>query len=174
MNPFEEMLNDSVFLVKASGRRLGPYKTALSSEGAQIFDGNLDVDEGDCLVRPLPNGKVDSYTVLEAHFNQRFGGIPAHFDLKLKKSTFMTTPVPLPRNTTIHISNSSGVQVGDNNILNIQNAFNDLIQRVDDSGGSPSDKQEAKSRISALLAHPLVASILGGVSGGLTGMLNGS
>ena len=173
MNPFDDMLNDVVFIVQASGKRQGPYKTALSSAGAQIFDAKLDVDEGDRLVRALPNGKEDSYAVLEAHFNQQFEDIPAHFDLKLKKGSLMTTPTSASRSTTVHISNSTGVQVGDNNVLNIQNAFNDLIQRIEDSSGSDGEKQEVKSRIAALLTHPLVASILGGVAGNLPGMLGG-
>jgi hypothetical protein len=75
------------------------------------------------------------------------------------------------RHTTVNIHQSTGVQVGDHNVINIQNAINELIQKIDNADASPHEKNEAKNRLSALLAHPLVGSILGGVAGSVTSMV---
>jgi hypothetical protein len=55
-------------------------------------------------------------------------------------------------------------------VQNIHNAFNQLLQRIDDAQASDADKAEAKSRLAKLLEHPLVGSVLGGVAGSLGGL----
>jgi len=62
-------------------------------------------------------------------------------------------------------------QVGNGNVQNVHNVFNQLLQQIDDSDASPEDKKEAKSRLAKFLEHPLVGSILGGLAGSLTGMM---
>lgn len=171
MNPFSDLQKDSVFIVKATGSRAGPYKTALSKDSASIFDASLDVDDGDKLVRTLPNGKEESYTIVQADFSQGLHGIPPHYNLKLTKDSAIKQTASLAKHTTIHINHSTGVQVGDHNTVNIQNALTELIQRIEQTGATGAEKEEAKSRLSAFLAHPLVTSILGGAVGGLTKLL---
>ncbi len=171
---FSDLMTDVVFIVKANGKKLGPLKTALSATSAQIMDATLDVDEGDKLTRELHGGKVESYTILEATFTKGGHGIPSFFDLTLKKdSSLRQADAPKTQGTTINIHNSTGVQVGNHNVINIQNALNELIEKIDASEASITDKQEAKGRLAALLSHPVVAAVLGGVAGSLPGLLGG-
>lgn len=62
-------------------------------------------------------------------------------------------------------------QVGNGNVQNIHNVFNQLLQKIDDSAATDEEKQEAKSRLSKFLEHPLVGSIVGGLAGSLSGLL---
>jgi hypothetical protein len=167
----QSLQKDIVFIERADGTRIGPFKTTVSQGSATIFDATLDVDEGEKLIRPLPSGKEESYLITSADFSQGLHGIPGHFTLRLQKTTAIQTSMPAARHTTVNINHSTGVQVGDHNVINIKNAINELIQKIESSDASPQEKTEAKNRISALLAHPLVNSILGGVAGGLAGTL---
>ncbi len=74
-----------------------------------------------------------------------------------------------PKQTTINISTSSDIQVGDHSVININNAINELIQRIEGSSATQQEKAEAKNKLAAFLAHPLVTSVLGGVAGALVG-----
>lgn len=62
-------------------------------------------------------------------------------------------------------------QVGNGNTQNIHHVFNQLLQQIDESTASDEEKQEAKSRLSKFLAHPLVGSIVGGLAGSLPGLI---
>lgn len=166
--PFSSMQKDIVHIQRADGTKAGPYKTALSSTSATIFDKSLDVTEGEHLVRVLPNGKEESYLILSAAYSAGLTGIPPHYTLTLEKSTSLLSK-PAARHTTININHSSGIQVGDHNAMNIQNALNELIQKIEQSDASEVTKAEAKNKVSALLAHPLVSSVVGGIVSGVAG-----
>lgn len=160
---------DQVFILKTDSTRLGPYKATVTQGSAIISDPQLNADDGDKLIRPLPNGKEEIYLILSCNYSPGLHSIPPHFNLKLQKTTAIQ-PVAL-RSTTINIQHSTGIQVGDHNVLNIQNALNELVQRIEKAEAKPEDKAEAKSKLAAFLAHPLVDSVLGGVAGGLVGIV---
>ena len=168
MPPFSDMTNDTVFVVKQNGDRLGPYKSALSPNSCTIFDKTLDIEHGDTIARPLPNGKEEHYLVLRADYREDFHSIPGGYDLKLQKEQ-QIHKTPSSVVNTVNISHSTGVQVGDYNTQNIQNAFIALERAIDAHTASPAEKAEAKSKLQALLQHPLVVSVLGGLAGGIAG-----
>ncbi len=62
-------------------------------------------------------------------------------------------------------------QVGNGNVQNIHNVFNQLLQKIDESGATDEDKEEAKNRLTKFLEHPLVGSIVGGLAGSLPGLM---
>ena len=69
----------------------------------------------------------------------------------------------------VTISNSAGVQIGTGNIQYL-NLFNKLIEEIENSSASPEDKAVAKSKLRALLEHPLVSAITGAVIGKILGL----
>lgn len=156
---------DKVFVEKADGSRTGPHKATVSQNTAIISDEQLDVNDGEKLIRPLPNGKEEVYLILNSEFNPGLASIPAHFTLQLRKTTAIQSSST--KQTTVNIHNSSGIQVGDYNVLNIQNALNELVQRIESSTAPPEQKAEAKGRLVALLQHPLVSAVLGGIVSGI-------
>lgn len=163
--PFTRMHTDTVFIQKPGLERAGPFKTRVAAESASIFNKDLDVDPGDKLIRILPKDKEETYLVLSVDYSSGLGGaIPPHYSLKLKKDAVVRFPVPPTNQTTLNISQSNGIQVGDHNSLLIQNAISELIQKIDASAASPEDKAEAKSRLTAFLNHPTVGAVLGGIA----------
>ena len=164
-----DLQNDKVFIEKADSTRTGPHRTAVSQGSAIIFDEHLDVNDGEKLIRPLPNGKEEVYLILSAEYSPGLHSIPPNFNLQLQKTTAVR-PAP-PKHTTVNIHHSTGIQVGDHNVVNIQNALNDLVQRIDSSTAAPEQKAEAKSRLAEFLAHPLTISVLGGIISGIAGVV---
>jgi hypothetical protein len=165
MSAFRKLLKDSVFIVKPDGRRLGPYQAAVLPDSILITEEAVDVDERDYVVRSIPSGKEELYLVLSANYNQGLCSAPPHYTLKVCKTTALSMKPPEMKSTTINIHNSTGVQVGDYNTQHIQAAFNELIQKIEQSSASSAEKAEAKSRLSAFLEHPLVNSVLGSALG---------
>lgn len=164
----QSLQKDRVFIEKVDGSRLGPYKTSVSDGGAIIFDGELDVNDGETLIRVLPSQKEEAYLILSADYSHGIdSAIPPHFNLKLQKKSAIRQPAA--KNTTINIHHSTGIQVGDHNAISIQNALNDLGGKIEASEASPQEKAEARGLLSSFLAHPLVGSVLGGVAGAIVG-----
>jgi len=175
MNPFSSLLNDTVFIQAQDGTKSGPYKTAIGSKGglsASIFENTLDVEEGWKLIRPLPSGKEEAYTILEANYSPGLHGIPPHWTLKLRKdSSLVTAPQKPNQSTTINISNSQGIQIGDHNTQHIANSLIGLIEKIEASEAPAHEKAEAKSLLYELLCNPVVAAVLGGATSGVLGLL---
>lgn len=168
MPPFSDMVTDKIFIVKNSGTRLGPYAAALSHDSCTIFNKMLDVEHGDTIARPLPNGKEEHYAVLRADFREDFHGIPGGYDLALhKEQQIFKNPSNVVNNVTI--SHSTGFQVGDNNVQHIQNAFLELERAIDAQDASAEAKSDVKAKLKAILQHPLVVAVLGAAAGVIGG-----
>ena len=174
MNPFASLQNDTVYIENGDGERSVSYKTAIGSKGglsATIFEKSLDVEEGWKLIRALPNGKEESYTILETNYNAGLHSIPASWKLKLKKDSSLIHKSPVQKNTTINISNSQGIQVGDHNVQNIETGLKELVEQINSSSVNDSEKQEAKSALRQLMDNPVVAGVLGGATSGILALL---
>lgn len=174
MSAFRNLLNDTVFIVKPDGRRLGPYKAAVSAGKITIMEPSIDVGEGDHVGRTIPGGKEESYLILAADYSPGLRSIPPSYTLSVRKTTaIQASPAP-QKSTTVNIHNSTGVQVGDYNTQHIQATFNELVQQIENSSASPAEKLEAKGRLARFLEHPLVGSVLGSAAGALLGGLGGA
>lgn len=171
---FGSLARDEVFIVKTDGERIGPYKASVSPNSITIFEKAINVDEGDHVVRKIPNGKEEHYLVLSADYSPGLTAIPDHYSLKVRKTTALTTAQYEAKSTTVNIHNSTGFQVGDYNTQSIQATFNELIQQIDKSSASSEEKAEAKGRLATFLQHPLVSSVLGSAGGAVLGSLAGS
>ncbi|MFT7198354.1 MAG: hypothetical protein ACI83W_002732 [Marinoscillum sp.] len=174
MNPFATLQNDTVYIENLGSDRSGPYKTDIGTKGglsASIFKRTLDVEEGWKLIRPLPNGKEESYTILEANYNPGLLSIPPSWNLKLRKDSSLKNRQPAQKKTTINISNSQGIQVGDHNTQTIESGLNELIQTITSSESSAPEKEEALGVVKSLINNPIVAGVLGGATSGLLALL---
>lgn len=166
----EEDMLDTVFIEKADGTREGPYRTNLSPTLAIIFRSDVDIIDGEILIRVM-QAREERYQILLAHFTQTTDqDIPSHWNLTLRKETALSRTPPTSKNTTVNIHQSSGIQVGDYNSLTIGNAVSELIQRIDEAQATPEQKATAKGKLSELLSHPLVSSIVGAA---VTGLIEG-
>jgi hypothetical protein len=170
MNPFSDVVKDEIILVAPDGQESGPVLCAFTPNRVTIFTESLDVEVGGKVIRLLPNGKREPYTVLEVTFRQKSYDIPASYYLDVRKDGSLVE-VPGQRTTNISISHSQGFQVGDHNIQQIVASLHTLISQIDAADAPPEEKRDAKKRLQDFLAHPLVSAIVGGASGGLTGLL---
>jgi len=170
MNPFAELCNEEIHIRHQNGSRTGPLKALFEKGKFSVFDGTLDVCEGDGIDRLLPNGKAERYDITEVHFEKQFHDIPGHVDMTVRKQGALV-PVGKSHVTNISITNSQGFQVGDHNTQNIVDSLKQVIERIEQSPGTPEEKKEAKSRLSTFLEHPLTSAVLGGAVGKLTELL---
>ncbi|TFW34638.1 RIP homotypic interaction motif-containing protein [Massilia horti] len=172
---FDDLLNDEMIIERTDGSRSGPHKCGFSSDpdSVRVFDVQLLVAEQDHVLRILPNGTVERYLVTSADFSSGMPPhIPASYQLKLRKSTAIPPQPHVAKHTTVNIHQSTGVQVGDHNVVNIQHALTQLLAQVEQAPAPAEDKTEVKNRLAALLAHPLVVSIVGGLAGGAAGLVS--
>lgn len=158
-NPFQGLLTDKVSILKADGTEIGPYECAITGSSCTIMDESLDVDEGDDVLRTLPNKKVETYKILNVEYTPKFHGIPSAYELTIEKSSSL-----LPKQkggTTINISQSHGIQVGDHNTLAISSGLESLIAEIERSSSDMQSKQSAKNALASLLRHPIVVAVVG-------------
>ena len=158
---------EDAFIEKQNGTLLGPYKSVFAGDTIIVWDPKADVEEGDVVLRKLPNGRDERSEVTTATFYDT-GRMQPHYQLKFRKGGAEKMAKP---GSTIHIHGIHGgqVQIGDHNTQNIVNALQELQNRIDRGDGTPEQKLEAQGLLSTLLAHPLVISVLGGLSGGVIG-----
>lgn len=77
------------------------------------------------------------------------------------------SPITITFDQSIKIENSSNVQLGNNNAISTIIDIERLNAAIGHSRFSTAEKQEAKNLLNKFLEHPLVTSVLGGISGGL-------
>jgi hypothetical protein len=158
-NPFQALLTDKVSILKANGAEMGPYECAFDGSICTISDESLDADEGDEVLRTLPNSKVETHKILDVKYNAKFHGIPASCELTLEKSTSL-----LPQRkggTIVNINYSQGIQVGDHNSLAISSGIETLITEIERSTSDTHAKKSAKDALANLLRHPIVVAVVG-------------
>ena len=152
---------------KKNGNVIGPYKALFAGNTIIIDDPMADVEEGDAILRQLPNGKDErSYVTQATFYNMGVGKMGPHYQIKFKKGG---APVEHKPVQNIHINGAQSIQMGDYNTQNIVNSFEALVKKIDSASASPEEKEEAKSLLSKFLSHPLVVSVLGAAVGSIGG-----
>ena len=87
MSPFRSLSNDRVTLIKKDGTRFEDLPASVQSGLILTSDPKIPIEDGDQFERQLPSGIVESFTVVDAGFHQRFHGISAHYQSKVRKNT---------------------------------------------------------------------------------------
>ncbi|MES2923888.1 MAG: hypothetical protein V4819_20205 [Verrucomicrobiota bacterium] len=170
MSSFRSLCNEVIHICHKDGRKSGPLQAAFGNNEFTVFDGTLDVTEGDLIDRPLPNGKAERYDITNASFTHKFHSIPAHVRMTVRKQGALV-PFHPAKTVNIAIHNSQGFQVGDNNTQNIIESLKQVVERIESGPGTPEEKEEVKSRLKLFLEHPLTSAVLGGAAGTLTGLV---
>lgn len=159
--PFNTFPKENARVEKKSGLIVGPYMAVFAGEVIVVTDAQADIEEGDVILRQLPNGRDERSHVVEVNFYNDMTAFGAHYQLKIRKAG--TSEMKNPTNT-FHIHGGQ-VQIGDNNTQNIVNALNALKEKIDAADATPEQKSGAKELLGNLIAHPLVTSVLGGFAG---------
>lgn len=151
---------------KQDGCVVGPYKAMFAGNTILILDPQADVEEGDTVLRQLPNGKDERSVVTNANFySEGPGSFGAHYQLKFRKGP----PMASKPAQNINITGAQSVQIGDYNTQNIVNSFEALIKQIESSNATTQEKAEARSLLGAFLKHPAVVALLGAAATALVG-----
>lgn len=97
-NPFDQMMKDTVTLVKPDGTRIEGIRASVQRESIHVTDGSQPIEDGDTIERKRPGGIVERYTVLDAGYCEEFYEIPAHFSMQVRKETAIPRDPPNPSN----------------------------------------------------------------------------
>lgn len=79
------ILNDRIVLRKNNGWVSKPVRANVQSKLILIADTSLPIEEGDKIIRALPNKLTETYIVIDRGFNNGIDTIPSHYQVKVEK-----------------------------------------------------------------------------------------
>jgi len=156
--------SEDAFVIKPDGRRLGPYKAKFAGSTVFINDQLADVADGDQVARILPNQNEELKLINECHFyGTGIGRQGPHFQLKVKPIS--SSESYTVKNQTINVGSNSNVQIGNHNSMEFRENIQNMINTIDKSSATDTEKSEAKGLLMKFLEHPLVTTIAGSAAG---------
>jgi len=167
-------MNDQIFLEIRGGEPRGPF--GASVQGNKIFteETSVDFEEEQIVFRKLPSGRPERYKITNAHWAEGMG--MSHWQLDVVKVDSQGLPKgsggSRAAGSTINISGSTGIQIGNDNTQNLIQSLNAVLEAIDQSDSPEGEKKTVRSIINDLVSHPLFTAIAGGVAGGITGTLS--
>ena len=146
------LMRDKVSLIKDDGRRFDDIKANVQPDKIFIDDASLPIEEGDKLIRTLPNNLVESYIVLDRGYYESIGGIPSHYQVKVRKESAIpaSTPSSIVYNL---IGDSSRVNINSQDIsINVKNiTSDDLFEELKKAIEENEDNVDKKSKLLSLV-----------------------
>ena len=82
---FGSMLNDTVVLLKKDGTQINGIKASAQKKMVFIEGAKPLIEIGDEIHCPRSNGSIERYEVLDPGFHEAHAGIPAHYQVDVKK-----------------------------------------------------------------------------------------
>ncbi|WP_430250638.1 hypothetical protein [Neorhizobium sp. DAR64860/K0K1] len=82
---FDDFPKSDFHIVGSDGMPKGSVKGIYSAKSITVFDATARIESGDELRRKIPNGTEEAFEVLDPQFHEEFGGIPAHFQVKINR-----------------------------------------------------------------------------------------
>jgi hypothetical protein len=88
-DPFEALRNETITLVKQTGDQIENIRATMGTGNKTITfaSEDLQVDDGDTILRHLPGDRIEEYRVIDSGFSPEFHGIPAHYECEVEKTT---------------------------------------------------------------------------------------
>lgn len=157
---FSPEAGKDIIHIDRNGVRSGPYRCMFSRPKLTLWYSELDICEGDKILRSIP-GREESYTATVVDYHQSFDGIPACYIVDISKDTALPKPSRNITTNHINIHGSTGIQIGDHNVQNLEVAMKEVLASIDKADASLEEKEEARNRLHAFLAHPLVSVAVG-------------
>lgn len=119
------MYSDRVTLVKADGTvSRNDLLAVVSKRSIQLHDGTLLIEAGDHLLRKLPNGMVEDYTVIEPTLHSGLG--MTYYEVDVRKDALPAQPpqAAIQNITNIFHGNNSRANINStDNSINVASGF---------------------------------------------------
>lgn len=166
----ESLLGDEIYIEAKDGSQVGPVKASVQGNKVFVNDISLTIEEGGRILRTLPNGKSEVHRILECNLFK--GGSLSHYKIYTQKEgSLIQTP---SSTTTINISHSQGIQIGDQNVQNIVNTFEILYEAIESAEATEQEKMDAKSKLKSFLSSPIISALVGAAAKALFEKLGAS
>lgn len=160
------LMKDDIFVESLSGERIGPVKASVQGNKIYITNESLVLEEGGKILRPLPNGKSESYVILQVNFFNHPSR--SHYEVTTRKESSL---VQESSSTTININNSKGIQIGNQTTQYVVESLEEFITSINLTDYSEKQKADVKQKLKDVLSHPLTSTILGSAVDKLISML---
>ncbi|MCC0191383.1 hypothetical protein [Pseudomonas aeruginosa] len=82
---FEDFMTDTISVQKQNGEKIEGLKAAVQSHQIDLDRADVLIEVGDLIERRMSNGATETYEVIDPVFHEAFHGIPAHYQMKVKK-----------------------------------------------------------------------------------------
>ena len=155
MSPFEQMQKDEVSLIKTDGTRINNIRSHVSPKKIYISDGSLPIEEGDKILRILPNGLEEYYVVIDrGYFSGASHNYPAHYQVEVRKET-NEDDVKIS-STTYNLTGSNprvNIHSQDNSVnvlVNETNVFEELKVAIDNHVSNTDEKTKLLRQVDEL------------------------
>jgi len=86
----KSLMRDKVKLIKQNGTEYKDLQANVTQDKILILGISIIIEEGDTIIRPLPNNHVEEYVVLDSGCYERRYGIEAHYKLQVRKLTSLS------------------------------------------------------------------------------------
>jgi hypothetical protein len=83
--PFESLMNDNVEILKVDGSKYSGLKASVQTNKIFLDAGKFVVESGDLIIRSTSVGARETYRVLDPGFYEVHSGIPAHYQMKVRR-----------------------------------------------------------------------------------------
>lgn len=168
MNPLFTK-GDVIYFLKGQEKH-GPFECRFT-EPLRVFDTSLTFSEGDKIIRLLPNNTELVYTIVHVEFSAGLRTIKPHYIFTLAKDSSLMSNA---KTTTNHITinSSNGIQIGDNNVQNLEVVMKDVLAAIEKADAPREEKEEARNRLHKFLEHPLVVAAVGAAVPAAIGLLS--
>lgn len=158
MLDLEDMYSDRVTLVKADGSiSRENLRAVVMKRKIQLHDGTLPIETGDHLLRKIPNGMVEDYTVTDTTLRSGLG--VTYYEVDVVKSTTAAQPAQaaIQHITNVFHGHNSRVNISSSdNSVNVASsvdieAIRDFVRQVRSANSSLPEVQS--KQITELLAR---------------------
>ena len=132
MSDFSEFMTNKISLVRKNGERIDNILASVQGKEIIMDNISLKMEEGDKILRMLPNGTEERYTIinLEYHLNDLFQGME-HVEIHVRKETQIDSHGPPNQNFNIYGNNSQmNINSPNANLNNINITCTELFEKL--------------------------------------------
>ncbi|WP_342617549.1 hypothetical protein [Rhodoferax sp. GW822-FHT02A01] len=174
---FESLMKDKVSVLKKSGGEYNSISASVQSGKIFIQRADILIETGDLITRKMSNGGSETFEVLDPGFHEQFHGIPAGYQMRVKKLGAPEATAAIQHITynisgsNAHINNKSNDNSTNITVSSIALEKIADLRREIDTSLLPSQKKEALEVVDAVEAQfktglpsrPVVNALLAGL-----------
>jgi hypothetical protein len=155
---FDEFMIDPIELIKGDGTRVPNLMASVQRNAIHLDRSDILIEPGDVIQRTASNGAVEKFEVIDPGFQEAWEGIPAHYQMEVRKLGLPSKP-QIANHTVYNVTgnnariNQSSID-NSTNIVNIDKRLAEQVsiirEAIRQSELSDAEKEEASEIASAI------------------------